>query len=206
MTAWIVVESMFGNTRRIADIVAHQLDERVRVVVLDAATAPTTVPDDVSFLAVGGPTHVFSMSRTSTRGSAVEQGSTASTERGIREWLDLVDGIRPGLPAVAFDTRVHKRFVPGSAARVVSRRLVGLGCVLVEEPVSFYVEKTIGPLNPGEEHRAIEFGLVLVRDLLGLDVLPESAQESLQAPVRRDLGTSETGLGPVVTTPRTPTD
>jgi hypothetical protein len=175
MTALIIVESMFGNTKRIAELIAEKLAARMPVDVVEVPKAPLVLPADITFLAVAGPTHAFGMSRESTREAAVDEGAPATSARGIREWLDMVTDIEPGLPAIAFDTRIHKKFVPGSAARAATRRLQRLGCTVVEAPISFYVSDTAGPLLPGEEQRAVEFAEMLVRDLERRGFLSDAA-------------------------------
>ena len=86
MTTLVVHESMFGNTRTIAMAIAEALPRPV--VVTCVAEAPHPLPAHVDLLVVGGPTHAFSMSRSTTRHDAVAQGAaTADEERGIREWL-----------------------------------------------------------------------------------------------------------------------
>lgn len=171
MTALIVVESMFGNTRKIADRIAETLSDRISVDVVNVADAPTVIPSDTTLLVVGGPTHAFGMSRSKTRQSAREQGAEADAARGIREWLAEVEGVS-GIPAFAFDTRTDQHFVPGRAARGASHRLARLGCLIVEAPVSFHVTGTEGPLVDGEEERAVEFAQMLLRDLERRHLLP----------------------------------
>ena len=61
MNALVVVESMWGNTRIVAEAVARGLGGGAEV--LDVQQAPSELPDDVGLLVVGGPTHAFSMSR-----------------------------------------------------------------------------------------------------------------------------------------------
>lgn len=157
--ALVVVESMFGNTRAVADAVAEGLAEQVEVSVVDVGAAPVAVDRELDLVVVGGPTHAFGMSRPSTRESALAQGApeTATAGAGIREWV-------AGLPhdstaAVAtFDTRIKKPGVPGSAAKAAGRRLRHAGLHLVDEPHSFWVKDTDGPLLPGELDRAREWG------------------------------------------------
>jgi hypothetical protein len=175
MTALIVVESMFGNTKRVADLIATALSKRIHVEVVDVDEAPMALPDEVTLLAVGGPTHAFGMSRDSTREAAADKGATGGSAAGIRDWLESVSGIAPRLPAIAFDTRVHKKFVPGSAGRAASRRLERLGCTVIEAPISFYVADIAGPLVAGEEQRVIDFAEMLLRDLERRGLLPEAA-------------------------------
>ena len=82
---------------------------------------------------------------------------------GVREWLELAR-IQQGLPVVAFDTRVDRRLVPGSAAKAIARRLRRLGGYLIEAPVTFYVDDVSGPLAEGEADRAFAFGQMVARD------------------------------------------
>ena len=56
--------------------------------------------------------------------------------------------------AAAFDTRIDKPRVPGSAARAAEKRLRRLGFRFVAAAESFYVTGTKGPLVPGEVERA----------------------------------------------------
>ena len=53
MSALVVVESMWGNTREVGEAIARGLGADVSVV--DVSQAPSTVPDDVDLLVVGGP-------------------------------------------------------------------------------------------------------------------------------------------------------
>jgi hypothetical protein len=175
MTAWIVVESMFGNTRQVADEIAGQLISRMQVELRDVSEAPLVMPDDLSLLVVGGPTHAFGMTREGTRAEAVKRGSDAEPTIGVRDWLGMVALPRPDVPAVAFDTRVNKHLVPGAASRGISRKLDHLGCVLVEAPISFLVHDVKGPLLPAELERAAKFGAMVVHDLERRGLLAESA-------------------------------
>ena len=89
MNTLVVYESMWGNTRAVAEAVAAPLGDDVTLV--EVNDAPDELPADLDLLVVGGPTHAFSMSRASTRRDAVAKGaSTGHVERGIREWLDEV--------------------------------------------------------------------------------------------------------------------
>jgi hypothetical protein len=153
MTTLVVHESMFGNTRTVARAIAQDLPRPVEV--MDVADAPPSLPADVDLLVVGGPTHAFSMSRSSTRHDAATQGADAGHEgRGIREWLAELPPT-PHVAVATFDTRVAKaRRLPGSAARsaskVVARRRLGH----VIDVESFYVDGVSGPLLEGEVDRA----------------------------------------------------
>jgi len=70
---------------------------------------------------MGGPTHAFSMSRTTTRQDSVSQGAKADPTFGLREWLDNLPDSQ-ALPFAAFDTRVEiVRRLPGSAAKAAAK-------------------------------------------------------------------------------------
>ncbi|MGW0486025.1 flavodoxin family protein [Nonomuraea sp. NPDC003214] len=160
MDALVVYESMFGNTRKIAEAVAEGLATRMRAEVTEVGTAPSHVGPEIALLVVGGPTHAFSMSRASTRRSAAEQaaGPLVSPGRGVREWLAALSTSSAALGSAAFDTRVAKPRLPGSAAQAVARRLRRLGIRSVAPVQSFYVTGTQGPLVEGELDRARRWG------------------------------------------------
>lgn len=162
MRALVVYESMFGNTRAVAEAVASGVSSKMPIELFDVASAPVLFPDDFDLLVLGGPTHAFGMSRESTRQSAIEQGAPrAKAGLGIREWLETAS---PGASlrfAATFDTRVDKPRVPGSAARKAARQLKKMGLTLVVAPESFFVDGVAGPLLDGELDRARRWGEAL---------------------------------------------
>ncbi len=167
MQALVVYESMFGDSQAIAEAVAAGLSGEMAVDVVEVGAAPAAVNGDVDLLVVGGPTHAFGISRPSTRGDALtksEGAGVVSNGEGLREWLDAVH-VELDVPAVAFDTRINKPRVPGSAAHAAQRRLRHIGCRTVAPAESFYVHGTTGPLVDGEVDRARQWGLKLVAQL-----------------------------------------
>ena len=156
MRSLVVHESMWGNTRAVAEAIASGLPGEVRCTTV--ADAPTDLAG-VDLLVVGGPTHAFSMSRTTTRRDAASKGASEGQEAlGIREWL-------AGLPAGAvtgiatFDTRVGSmKHLPGSAARSAAKLLKRHRAGSVVAVESFYVDDMEGPLLDGELERAREWG------------------------------------------------
>jgi len=160
----IVVESMFGNSQSVAEAIAEGLrEEGAEVRLTQVSEAAETIPDDVTLLLVGGPTHALSMTRRTTRADAIKQGATAGHEQtGIREWIDRASP-RTDLPVLTFDTRVKVRFVPGSAARSAATHL-HQGFRKAKRGQTFFVEGTPGPLAEGERERARAWG----RELAGL--------------------------------------
>ena len=158
MRAVVVFESMFGNTQKIAAAIGEGLGDRMAVDVVEVGAAPTEIGPGTDLLVVGGPTHAFGMSRPQTRQDAARQaGGEVVSRSGIREWLESVTHEAP-VPAVAFDTRVSKGWVPGSAARAAQRRLRGKRFGAAADPETFYVEGTPGPLLDGELARARQWG------------------------------------------------
>jgi hypothetical protein len=164
MRALVVVESSFGNTSTIARAVAEGLGRFMTVDVCDIGAAPETIDDGVDLVVVGGPTQAFGMSRPDTRRDAARQAGHSTAPRiGVREWLaSAPTGIRR---AAAFDTRINKGWVPGSAARGIAKRLSKLGATLVADPESFRVVGTPGPLAAGELDRARHWGEQLAATL-----------------------------------------
>jgi hypothetical protein len=160
--ALVVYESMFGNTREVAEAVADGLRSDLDVTTVDVSEAPVQIEGDIDLLVVGGPTHAFSMSRPSTRRSASEQGadSSAAEHDGIREWIAHLQAPK-GLSTAAFDTKVAKPHLPGSAARSAGRKLKHRGLKRIDDPKTFYVIGTQGGLVDGELDRARQWGTQL---------------------------------------------
>ena len=63
MRAVVVYESMYGNTRVVAEAIGAGLGEEHDVVVVPAGEADESVVDGAQLLVVGGPTHAHSMTR-----------------------------------------------------------------------------------------------------------------------------------------------
>lgn len=152
MKALVVYESMYGNTRAIAEAVADGLrpDYEVEVLCTAHPTASGVTSVDADLLIVGGPTHAHGMSRPATRKSAVEAALKPDSElvvepeaegRGIREWLSVL-ARGEGKPAAAFDTRLSAPpIMTGRASAGIAKRLRRLGFSQICEPADFLVDK-----------------------------------------------------------------
>ncbi len=160
MKALVIYESMFGNTEAVARAIAEGLAVQFEVVVREVSQAP--VIGSVDLIVVGGPTHAFSLSRTSTRASALEQGATrGNKDIGLRDWLGHLESGPHSELVAAFDTRVYKtRRLPGSAATKSAKLARAHGYAPAGQN-SFYVTDTAGPLLPGELARATSWGAQL---------------------------------------------
>jgi hypothetical protein len=172
MRALIVFESIYGNTRAVAEAIGQGLQP-----IGDVAISPVhDVADDAvgqaDLLVVGGPTHMHgmatSLSRRHAAQAAKEDGAElepgAEREPSLRQWLaELAGG---GRRAAAFDTRLDRSpTMTGVAARGIARRLRRRGYELVADPQSFLVEDSEGPLVDGELERAREWGAALAATL-----------------------------------------
>jgi hypothetical protein len=163
--ALVVYESMFGNTREIAEAIGTGLAELLDVDVIEVGEADSRVADDVTVMIVGGPTHAFGMSRPKTRQDAADQVDepVISRDRGIREWMDSLAGAMP--PVATFDTKVVRPKLPGSAAKKAMRVLKGRGHTPIADPETFLVDGGHGPVTEGEISRARAWGVALARQV-----------------------------------------
>lgn len=168
MRAVIVYESMFGNTREVAEAIAEGLRRAVPSATVEVASVATAQAEDAGLLVVGGPTHAMGLSRPRTRAGRdgylrtdadrerVERQPGADQGPGVREWLARLP--RDGEAwAAAFDTRVSA-MIPGHAAPAIGRRLLRAGYTVLADPVGFVVETVTGPLRAGEADRARAWG------------------------------------------------
>jgi Flavodoxin domain len=171
MTAFVVYESVYGNTRQIAAAVARGLAVSGPVELVPVAQLKPGVIGGADLVVVGGPTHAWSMSRPKTRTAAIEgagkpnSGLTVepdAAESGVREWLAaLADKPKS---AAAFDTRIKMPAVfSGSAARRIHQELRRKG-VFVFDRASFLVTKQ-NHLVDGETERAEQWGRELASQL-----------------------------------------
>lgn len=161
MRATVVYESVYGNTRAVAEAIAEGLGGASVVPVCEAGGSVA----GADLLVVGGPTHMHGLSTTRSRQAAaaaeeekslaLDPGATA--EVGLRGWLhDLAEV--PAGRAASFDTRLDRSpWVTGVASRGIAKRLRRHGYrVLASE--SFLVEESEGPLEDGELERARAWG------------------------------------------------
>jgi menaquinone-dependent protoporphyrinogen IX oxidase len=167
MRAVVVYESIFGNTRALAEAIGEGLSGRFSVTVNEVSGAPSVLTG-VNLLVVGGPIHAWSMTREMTRKIARSQAASASIEPpstgiGVREYLEKLSDAQDHVAAAAFDTALRASgWLPtGSAAKPAARRLEARGYRLLAKPEHFYVTATDGPLEPGELERARAWGVGL---------------------------------------------
>ena len=168
MKAVIIYESMYGNTRAIAEAIGDSLGPAADLSVTSTADATQDMLRKADLVVVGGPTHAHGMSRPATRKSAIgaanKPGSHLVPEPGaggpgVRDWLAGLGQLSGA--AAAFDTRMKGPAVfTGRASKGITRLLRRQGFTIVAEPESFLVTKA-SELHPGQIARAREWGATL---------------------------------------------
>jgi hypothetical protein len=165
MRALIVYESMYENTRTVAERIAAGLTDRFETSVVAVGSVSPTDVAEADLLVCGAPTHVHGLPRPSTRRAAADAArkdpslelAADPAGPGVREWLAAL-APRDGQVAAAFDTRMKGPGVfTGRASRAIARRIRRQGRVLATAPTSFLVDKH-NHLLPGEADRAEAFG------------------------------------------------
>jgi flavodoxin len=178
MDVAIVYESLFGNTRTIAEAIAQgikEADPAARVSLLPVGEAKADQIREAGLLIVGGPTHMRGMTSGMTRRKGLEaeenstrgKGAPFTPERGaegpgVRDWFQALPSTPSGTLAAAFDTRAGFKLA-GGAAKGIARRLRGHGYKLAVPPAGFIITGTEGPLREGEPDRARAWGATLIR-------------------------------------------
>lgn len=172
MRALVTFESVYGNTRAIAEAVGEGLGELGEVTVTSHDQLADEDVDGADLLVVGAPTHMHGLPTSFTRKMAAkaseEEGVSldpcATADPGIRSWLAERSG--EGRAAAAFDTRADKNpALTGSAARGIGKRLRRRGFELAVAPESFFVDDAEGPLAEGELDRAREWGRTIATQM-----------------------------------------
>jgi hypothetical protein len=168
MRAVIVYESMYGNTRRIAESIADGLGTTMSVSVIGVSEADPRTLADADLVVVGGPTHLHGMSRASTRKSAVNAAKSpahlldvepGAMGAGLRDWFGSLGDY--SVKAAAFDTRLDgPAALTGRASKGVAHQLREHGFDLIAEPASFIVTRR-DELEPDERARARDWGVTL---------------------------------------------
>jgi hypothetical protein len=163
MSTLIVYESMYGNTRQLAESIAGAI-RGARV--LPVWSADQAAVSAAAHVIIGAPTHVFGMSRLTTRREARETArrkaltfEAKTDELGVREWLAQMD--LTGKLVAAFDTRAAK-LMPG-AGRQIQRAAVRAGGRALVRAECFLLTRR-NTLRPGELDHAAAWGRMLTSE------------------------------------------
>jgi hypothetical protein len=169
MRTLVVYESMFGNTRAIAEAVAAGLAEAAEVLLVPVREVTPVQVNSADLLVVGGPTHAHGLSSSMSRKGAPDYVDKFDVPLvlepgwdgiGLRDWFDSLE---PGSArGAAFDTRADiNHLLSGRASRGIADRLRKHGYRLVADPESFLVDKQ-NQLLPAEVARATAWGTELL--------------------------------------------
>jgi flavodoxin len=145
MKTLIVYDSLYGNTKAIAQAVGEAIPGEVQVVHMGEADASEVA--GYHLLIVGAPTH----------------GAKPSPK--TREFLDQIQpSALKGINVAGFDTRMTNRLILlfGTAAPKIAKALEQKGGTLVGSAEGFYVTGGEGPLKDGELERAAAWAKGLV--------------------------------------------
>jgi hypothetical protein len=150
MRALVIYESMFGNTKAIAEAIRDGLAARATATVINVNQLGIDDGREADLMVVGGPTHVHGMTRATTREEAAKWADDASKHltlepeapgRGIRDWSDDPMTVVAPLFA-AFATRADMPvLLSGNAAAQIDRALRHRGSRRVADSENFLVTK-----------------------------------------------------------------
>jgi len=149
MNTLVVYDSVYGNTAQIANAIASTFGQYGPTKVVAASSTPVLDLTGIDLLALGGPT----------------QGHGVSP--AIKEMLDRIPSEKLlNLETIAFDTRMDfVRWLSGSAASTIGKKLEQYQVNLLVPPESFLVEGREGPLKKGELERAAEWAHMIAENL-----------------------------------------
>lgn len=153
MKAIVIYDSVFGNTRQIAEAIGKGLAKGAEVEICQISDTRPERLKGLDFLVVGSPTRGF-----------------RPTPAVAKLLKDLPVGSLRNIKVAAFDTRVKLsdiksgffRFIVdkgGYAASMIAKQLQKKGGNLVVPPEGFYVSGEEGPLKDGELERAEKWGM-----------------------------------------------
>jgi flavodoxin len=135
MKTLVIYDSQFGNTERLAEVIARRLGADAPLWAADGAAKVALQQRDWDLLVIGAPTQNHTVSPTMR---ALLQGVP---HRALKD-----------AHVAVFDTRYRMgRLLTGSAADWIATRLASAGAALVVAPESFFVEREASP--PGEQRR-----------------------------------------------------
>jgi len=128
----VIYDSQFGNTQKVAEVIADTL----KAPAVKVADFKPEILKNISLLVVGCPIQGW---------------------RPIQSVADFLSSLPPnslkGINVAAFDTRI-KIFFSGSASDKITDALENLGGTPIVAPTNFIVKGKVGPLLDGELDKA----------------------------------------------------
>ena len=141
MKALVLYDSIYGNTKMIAEAISSGLGKDVKAVSVTDANPKTL--EGIDLIVVGSPIIAWKPS-----------------EKMGKFLAGLSAGQLKGLQAATFDTRV-KIFIHGDAAKKIAQALETAGAKIIVESQVFYVKDRQGPLFEGEVKKAVEWATAI---------------------------------------------
>ena len=133
MKSLVIYDSNFGNTQKIAETIAKELNSRA----VRSKNVSEGEIEEADLLIVGSP--IIGWKPSENMGEFL---------------LELKSEQLKAKKVITFDTRV-KLFIHGDAAKKIEKTLVDAGAESLGEPEFFYVKGQRGPLLKGEEEKAV---------------------------------------------------
>lgn len=156
MKVFVIYDSVFGNTERVAKAIGDALASQAEVSVLKVGDVPPEFWTDLDALIVGSPTRAFSPT------PATKALLSSIPQQGLQD-----------VRVAAFDTRMNVEQAPGIlrlmvklfgyAAEPLAARLRKKGGQEAAPAAGFIVAGTEGPLQEDELERAIEWAKKIVQ-------------------------------------------
>ncbi len=148
MKTFVIYDSVFGNTEKIAQVIGTTLGPNKEVLIKRVTEVSNEDLQGLDLLLVGSPTRGF---RPTEAMIAFLKNLPAAALQGIRiatfDTRIPIDSIKPAI----FRSIVKKG---GYAAPVIAKELEAKGANRIAEPEGFLVERSEGPLVEGELERA----------------------------------------------------
>lgn len=148
--ALVIFDTKFGNTRKMAvDLARGMKKNGANVDCLEVREVDVNKLNKYDFLAVGGPTHMLSISGK------------------MKEFLEKLKTVDiEGKKGFCFDTRVKSRFNTfdlNGAAKRIEKKLKKMKVEMIKPHKSAIVEGREGPLEEGTEEKFEKIGAELAK-------------------------------------------
>jgi flavodoxin len=154
MKGVVIYDTTYGNTKKIAEIIADTLKESGLKVDISHVKDTKDLSGDYDFLILGSPTKIGTM-------SWAVRGFIGRKIKG-EKWANK--------SYAAFDTEMESVMEKGgrSAAEKISKKLKDKGLKQLQPELKAIVKGMKGPLRDGEIEKAKEFAKKLVSELKGI--------------------------------------
>jgi flavodoxin len=149
----VIFDSNYGNTEKVARALATGIKQggvEIDCVSINGADVKKLI--EYNFLAIGGPTHIASMSKP------------------MKEFLEKMAAVDVrGAKGFCFDTRNPSRFNTfdmNSAAKRIEKKMKKMNVKMIRPRESALVEGREGPLHNGVEDRFTRIGAEIAESIL----------------------------------------